>query len=189
MTAMTLEDIKKTAHDKMGKSVEALKNELHKIRTGRAHPGLLDQVHVDYYGSFVPISQVANVTLLDARTISVQPWEKGMGPKIEKAIRESDLGLNPSSQGDLLRVPMPALTEERRKELTKVVRHTGEECKIAVRAVRREANDHLKKLLKDKEVPEDEERRAQDEVQRLTDRTIAEIDRLVHGKEAEVMAV
>jgi ribosome recycling factor len=189
MTAMTLEDIKKTAHDKMGKSVEALKNELHKIRTGRAHPGLLDQVHVDYYGSSVPISQVANVTLLDARTISVQPWEKGMASKIEKAIRESDLGLNPSSQGDLLRVPMPALTEERRKELTKVVRHTGEECKIAVRAVRREANDHLKKLLKDKEVPEDEERRAQDEVQRLTDRTIAEIDRLVHGKEAEVMAV
>ncbi len=189
MTAMTLEDIKKTAHDKMGKSVEALKNELHKIRTGRAHPGLLDQVHVDHYGSSVPISQVANVTLLDARTISVQPWEKGMGAKIEKAIRESDLGLNPSSQGDLLRVPMPALTEERRKELTKVVRHTGEECKIAVRAVRREANDHLKKLLKDKEVPEDEERRAQDEVQRLTDRTIAEIDRLVHAKEAEVMAV
>ena len=189
MTAMTLEDIKKTAHDKMGKSVEALKNELHKIRTGRDHPGLLDQVHVDYYGSSVPISQVANVTLLDARTISVQPWEKGMGAKIEKAIRESDLGLNPSSQGDLLRVPMPALTEERRKELTKVVRHTGEECKIAVRAVRREANDHLKKLLKDKEVPEDEERRAQDEVQRLTDRTIAEIDRLVHAKEAEVMAV
>ena len=189
MTAMTLEDIKKTAHDKMGKSVEALKNELHKIRTGRAHPGLLDQVHVDYYGSSVPISQVANVTLLDARTISVQPWEKGMAAKIEKAIRESDLGLNPASQGDLLRVPMPALTEERRKELTRVVRHTGEEAKIAVRAVRREANEHLKKMLKDKEVPEDEERRAQDEVQRLTDRPIAEIDRLVHGKEAEVMAV
>jgi ribosome recycling factor len=189
MTAMNLEDIKKTAHEKMGKSLEALKNELHKIRTGRAHPGLLDQVHVDYYGSSVPISQVANVTLLDARTISVQPWEKGMAAKIEKAIRESDLGLNPSSQGDLLRVPMPALTEERRKELTKVVRHTGEESKIAVRAVRREANEHLKKMLKDKEVPEDEERRAQDEVQRLTDRTIAEIDRLVHGKEAEVMAV
>jgi ribosome recycling factor len=186
---MTIEDIKKTAEQKMGKTIEAFKNELHKIRTGRAHPGLLDQVHVDYYGSSVPISQVANVTLLDARTISVQPWEKGMGPKIEKAIRESDLGLNPSSQGELLRVPMPALTEERRKELTKVVRHTGEEARIAVRSVRREANEHLKRLLKDKQVAEDDERRAQDEVQRLTDRVIAEIDRLVHGKEAEVMAV
>ena len=186
---MTIEDIKKTAEQKMGKTIEAFKNELHKIRTGRAHPGLLDQVHVDYYGSSVPISQVANVTLLDARTISVQPWEKGMGPKIEKAIRESDLGLNPSSQGDLLRVPMPALTEERRRELTKVVRHTGEEARIAVRSVRREANEHLKRLLKDKHVAEDDERRAQDEVQRLTDRVIAEIDRLVHGKEAEVMAV
>jgi ribosome recycling factor len=189
MSALTIPDIKKTAQDKMGKSVEALKNELHKIRTGRAHPGLLDQVHVDYYGSMVPISQVANVTLLDARTISVQPWEKGMGAKIERAIRESDLGLNPASQGDLLRVPMPALTEERRKDLTKVVRHTGEEAKIAVRSIRRDANEHLKKLLKDKEVPEDEERRAQDEVQRMTDAHIAEIDRLVHGKEAEVMAV
>ena len=186
---MAIQDIKKTAEGKMGKSIEAFKNELHKIRTGRAHPGLLDQVHVDYYGSAVPISQVANVTLLDARTISVQPWEKGMGAKIEKANRESDLGLNPSSQGDLLRVPMPALTEERRKELTKVVRHAGEEAKIAVRAVRREANEHLKKLLKDKEVSEDDERRAQDEVQRLTDRVIAEIDKLVQGKEAEVMAV
>ena len=186
---MTIDDIKKTAEQKMGKTIEAFKNELHKIRTGRAHPGLLDQVHVDYYGSSVPISQVANVTLLDARTISVQPWEKGMGAKIEKAIRESDLGLNPASQGDLLRVPMPALTEERRKELTKVVRHTGEEARIAVRSVRREANEHLKRLLKDKEVAEDDERRAQDEVQRLTDRVIAEIDRLVHGKEAEVMAV
>jgi ribosome recycling factor len=186
---MTIADIRKTATDKMAKSVEAFKNELHKIRTGRAHPGLLDQVHVDYYGSAVPISQVANVTLLDARTISVQPWEKGMGAKIEKAIRESDLGLNPSSQGDLIRVPMPALTEERRRELTKVVRHAGEEAKIAVRGVRRDANDHLKKLLKDKLATEDEERRSQDEVQRLTDRTIAEIDKLVQGKEAEVMAV
>ncbi|MBA4178732.1 MAG: ribosome recycling factor [Leptothrix sp. (in: Bacteria)] len=186
---MSIQDIKNIAEGKMGKSVEAFKHELHKIRTGRAHPGLLDQVHVDYYGSMVPISQVANVTLLDARTIGVQPWEKGMGPKIERAIRESDLGLNPASQGELLRVPMPALTEERRKELTKVVRHAGEEAKIAVRAVRREANEHLKRLLKDKEVPEDEERRAQDEVQRMTDRTIAEIDRLVQGKEAEVMAV
>jgi ribosome recycling factor len=185
----TIPEIHKTAEHKMARSTEALKNDLHKIRTGRAHPGLLDQVQVDYYGSSVPISQVANVTLLDARTISVQPWEKGMGAKIEKAIRESDLGLNPSSQGDLLRVPMPALTEERRKDLTKVVRHAGEEAKIAVRAVRRDANDHLKKLLKDKAVSEDDERRAQDEVQRLTDRTIAEIDKLVQGKEAEVMAV
>ncbi len=186
---MIIQDIKKTAEAKMGKSVEAFKQELHKIRTGRAHPGLLDQVQVDYYGSMVPISQVANVTLLDARTISVQPWEKGMGPKIERAIRESELGLNPSSQGELLRVPMPALTEERRKELTKVVRHAGEEGKIAVRSIRRDANESLKRLLKDKEVSEDDERRAQDEVQRMTDRTIAEIDRLVQGKEAEVMAV
>ena len=186
---MSIADIKQTAETKMGRTIESFKNELHKIRTGRAHPGILDQVHVDYYGSMVPISQVANVSLLDARTISVQPWEKGLAAKIEKAIRESDLGLNPSSQGDLLRVPMPALTEERRKELTKVVRHAGEEAKIAVRAVRREGNEHLKKLLKDKAATEDEERRAQDEVQRLTDRVIAEIDRLVQGKEAEVLAV
>jgi ribosome recycling factor len=186
---MTIADIRKSAEAKMGKSIEAFKNELHKIRTGRAHPGILDQVHVDYYGSMVPLSQVANLSLLDARTISVQPWEKGMGAKIEKAIRESDLGLNPSAQGDLLRVPMPALTEERRKELTKVVRHAGEDAKIAVRNLRRDANEHLKKLLKDKQATEDEERRAQDEVQRLTDRTIAEIDRLIHGKEAEILAV
>src|SRR5688572_4247017 len=187
--ATTIAEIKKTAETKMAKSVEALKHELQKVRTGRAHPGILDQVHVDYYGSSVPISQVANVTLLDARTISVQPWEKGMGPKIEKAIRESDLGLNPAAQGDLLRVPMPVLTEERRKELTKVVRHAGEETKVAVRNLRRDANEHLKKMLKDKHVAEDEERRAQDDVQKLTDRTVAEIDRLIHGKEAEIMAV
>jgi ribosome recycling factor len=186
---MTIADIKKTAEQKMAKSIDAFKQELMKIRTGRAHPGLLDQVHVEYYGSMVPLSQVANVSLLDARTISVQPWEKGMGAKIEKAIRESDLGLNPAAQGDLLRVPMPALTEERRKELTKVVRHAGEDAKIAVRNLRRDANEHLKKLLKDKQATEDEERRAQDEVQRLTDRTIAEIDRLIHGKEAEILAV
>jgi ribosome recycling factor len=186
---MTLADIKKTAEQKMAKSIESFKGELHKIRTGRAHPGLLDQVQVDYYGSNVPISQVANVTLVDARTISVQPWEKGMGAKIEKAIREAGLGLNPSAQGELIRVPMPALTEERRKELTKIVRHAGEEAKIAVRSVRREANEQLKKLLKDKAATEDEERRAQDEVQKLTDRTIGEIDRLVQGKEAEVLAV
>jgi ribosome recycling factor len=187
--ADTIPDIMTTAEQKMGKSVEAFKNDLAKIRTGRPHPGILDQVHVDYYGSMVPISQVANVTLLDARTIGVQPWEKGMGAKIEKAIRESDLGLNPASQGDLLRVPMPALSEERRRDLTKVVRHAGEEAKVAVRGVRREANDHLKKLLKDKLATEDEERRAQDDVQKLTDRTIGEIDRLVQAKEAEVMAV
>lgn len=186
---MTIADIKKTSEQKMAKSIEALKGELQKIRTGRAHPGILDQVQVDYYGSMVSISQVANVSLLDARTISVQPWEKGMGPKIEKAIRESDLGLNPSAQGDLLRVPMPALTEERRRELTKVVRSTGEDAKVAVRNLRRDANDQLKKLVKEKLASEDDERRAQDDVQKLTDRTVAEVDRLVQSKEAEIMAV
>jgi ribosome recycling factor len=186
---MSTADIKKNAEAKMAKSVDALKNELHKIRTGRAHPGILDQVDVDYYGSMVPISQVANVTLLDARTISVQPWEKGMGPKIEKAIRESDLGLNPASQGDLIRVPMPPLTEERRKDLTKVVRNAGEDAKIAVRNLRRDANEHAKKLLKDKEIGEDDERRSLDEVQKLTDRVISEIDKLISGKEAEILAV
>jgi ribosome recycling factor len=186
---MTIADIKKTAETKMAKSIDALKSDLQKIRTGRAHPGILDQVSVDYYGSMVPISQVANVSLLDARTISVQPWEKGLGAKIEKAIRESDLGLNPASQGELIRVPMPALTEERRRDLTKVVRHAGEDAKVAVRNLRREANEHLKKLLKEKAVTEDDERRAQDEVQKLTDRTVAEIDKLVHAKEAEIMAV
>ena len=186
---MTTADIKKTAETKMAKSIDALKNDLQKIRTGRAHPGILDQVSVDYYGSMVPISQVANVSLLDARTISVQPWEKGLGAKIEKAIRESDLGLNPASQGDLIRVPMPALTEERRRDLTKVVRHAGEDAKVAVRNLRREANEHLKRLLKDKAVAEDDERRAQDDVQKLTDRVVAEIDKLVHAKEAEIMAV
>ena len=186
---MTIADIKLTAESKMAKSIEAFKGDLQKIRTGRAHPGILDHVQVDYYGSMLPISQVANVSLLDARTISVQPWEKGMAAKIEKAIRESDLGLNPSTQGDLIRVPTPALTEERRRELTKVVRHAGEDCKIAIRNLRRDANEHLKKLLKDKAVAEDEERRAQDEVQKLTDRTINEIDRLVQGKEAEVLQV
>ena len=186
---MSIADIKKNVEAKMAKSVESFKNELQKIRTGRAHPGILDQVHVDYYGSMVPISQVANVSLLDARTISVQPWEKGMGQKIEKAIRESDLGLNPSSQGDLLRVPMPPLTEERRKDLTKVVRHAGEDAKVAVRNLRRDANEHLKKLLKDKLATEDEERRAQDDVQKLTDRTIAEIDKLIAAKEGEILAV
>ena len=186
---MTIADIKQTAETKMAKSIEAFKGDLQKIRTGRAHPGILDHVQVDYYGAMLPISQVANVSLLDARTISVQPWERGMAAKIEKAIRESDLGLNPSSQGDLIRVPTPALTEERRRDLTKVVRHAGEDCKIAIRNLRRDANEQLKKLLKDKAVAEDEERRAQDEVQKLTDRTINEVDRLVQGKEAEILQV
>jgi len=186
---MSIADIKKNAETKMAKSVEAFKGELHKIRTGRAHPGILDQVSVDYYGSPVPISQVASVTLLDARTISVQPWEKGMGAKIEKAIRESDLGLNPSSQGELIRVPMPALNEERRRDLTKIVRNAGEDAKIAVRNLRREANEQAKKLLKEKEIGEDDERRSLDDAQKLTDRTIAEIDHLIASKEAEILAV
>lgn len=186
---MSTADIKKTAEAKMAKSVEAFKNELQKIRTGRAHPGILDQVSVDYYGSLVPISQVANVSLLDARTISVQPWEKGMGVKIEKAIRESDLGLNPSTQGDLIRVPMPPLSEERRRDLTKVARNAGEDAKVAVRNVRREANEQAKKLLKDKAITEDDERRSGDEVQKLTDRIIAEIDKLVSSKEQEILAI
>ena len=186
---MSISDIKKGAEQKMARSVETFKGELQKIRTGRAHPGILDQVQVDYHGSMLPISQVANVSLMDARTISVQPWEKGMGAKIERAIRESDLGLNPAAQGDLLRVPMPALTEERRRDLTKVVRHAAEEARIAVRNVRRDANEHAKRLLKDKSISEDEERRSLDELQKLTDRTIAEIDRLTTGKEADIMAV
>ena len=186
---MSIAEIRTAAEQKMHRSVEAFKSELTKIRTGRAHPGLLDQVHVDYYGSMLPISQVANVTLLDARTIGVQPWEKGMGAKIERAIRESDLGLNPAAQGDLLRVPMPALSEERRRDLTKVVRHAGEEARIAVRNVRRDANEHAKRMLKDKLIGEDDERRSLDEIQKLTDRTISEIDHLVSGKEAEIMAV
>jgi ribosome recycling factor len=186
---MSISEIKSNAEQKMTRSIEAFKSELNKIRTGRAHPGILDQVQVDYYGSLVPISQVANVTLLDARTISVQAWEKGMAAKIEKAIRESDLGLNPAAQGDLLRVPMPALTEERRRDLTKVVRNAAEDSKIAVRNLRRDANEHAKKLLKDKEITEDDERRSLDELQQLTNRMVAEIDRLTSAKEAEIMAV
>ena len=186
---MTVADIRSQAEQKMQRSVDSFKSELAKIRTGRAHPGILDQVQVDYYGSSLPIGQVANVTLLDARTIGVQPWEKGMGPKIEKAIRESGLGLNPASQGDLLRIPMPALTEERRRDLTKVVRHAGEEARIAVRNLRRDAIEQARKLAKDKSITEDDERRSQDDVQKLTDRTIGEIDRLIAGKEAEIMAV
>jgi ribosome recycling factor len=186
---MSIADIKKNAEQKMLKSIEAFKNELSKVRTGRAHPGILDQVQIDYYGSLVPISQVANLTLIDARTIGVQPWEKGMGAKIEKAIRESDLGLNPAAQGDLIRVPMPALTEERRRELTKLVKGEGEDAKIAVRNLRRDANEHAKRLLKDKEITEDDDRRSQDDIQKLTDKTIVEIDKLVAAKEAEIMAV
>lgn len=186
---MSTADIKKNAEAKMAKSVESLKGELHKIRTGRAHPGILDQVSVDYYGSMVPISQVANVTLLDARTISVQPWEKGMGAKIEKAIRESDLGLNPASMGDLIRVPMPPMSEERRKEMTKLARNEGESAKIATRNLRRDANEAVKKLVKDKQASEDDQKRAEADIQKVTDRYIAEIDKLVTAKEAEIMAV
>ena len=186
---MSTADIKKTAETKMGRTIESFKGELQKIRTGRAHPGMLDQIHVDYYGSPVPLSQVAQLSLLDARTIGVQPWEKPMIQKVEKAIRESDLGLNPSTTGEIIRVPMPALTEERRKDLTKIVKAQGEDSKVAVRNLRREANEHGKKLLKDKEITEDDERRLVDDVQKLTDRTIAEIDKLVQGKEAEVLAV
>ncbi|MFN3565119.1 MAG: ribosome recycling factor [Burkholderiaceae bacterium] len=186
---MNIAEIRKSAEQKMHKSVETLKHDLAKVRTGRAHTGLLDHVLVDYYGSMVPISQVANVGLGDARTITVQPWEKKMAPVIEKAIRDSDLGLNPATHGDVIRVPMPPLTEERRRELTKVVRHEGEAAKVAVRNLRRDAIAHLKELLKKKEVSEDEERRAQDEVQKLTDRFVAEIDRLIADKEKEIMTV
>jgi ribosome recycling factor len=186
---MSIADIKSTAEQKMQQSVDSFKNSLTKIRTGRANPGLLDTVQVDYYGSMVPISQVANVSLLDARTISVSPWEKGMGAKIEKAIRDSDLGLNPASQGDLIRVPMPAMTEERRKELTKVVRGEGEHAKVAIRNLRRDANDSVKKQVKDKLASEDDERRSQDEIQKFTDRVITEVDKLVVSKEHDIMAV
>ncbi len=186
---MSIAELKSTAEQKMQQSVDSFKSSLTKIRTGRANPGLLDSVQVDYYGSMVPISQVANVSLLDARTISVSPWEKGMGAKIEKAIRDSDLGLNPAAQGDLIRVPMPAMTEERRKELTKVVRSEGEHAKVAIRNLRRDANDSVKKLVKDKLASEDDERRSQDEVQKFTDRFIADVDKLVVSKEQDIMAV
>jgi len=186
---MTVAEIKKNVDQKMQRSIEAFKNDLAKIRTGRAHTGLLDHIQVDYYGSPVPISQVANMTLVDARTIGVQPWEKKMVQAVEKAIRDSDLGLNPSTQGDLVRVPMPALTEERRRELVKVVKNEAEAAKVAVRNLRRDANEQLKKLVKDKEVSEDDERRSSDEVQKLTDKFVAEIDKLVQTKEAEIMTV
>jgi len=186
---MNVAEIKKNAEQRMRKSLEALKTDLGKIRTGRAHVGILDHVNVDYYGSPMPISQVANLTLIDARTIGISPWEKKMVGAIEKAIRESDLGLNPATQGELIRVPMPALTEERRRELTKVVKSEGENAKVAVRNLRRDANNALKDQLKAKSVSEDEERRAQDEVQKLTDRFIVEIDKMLATKEAELMAV
>ena len=182
-------DVKKTAEQKMKKSIEALRNDLAKVRTGRAHTGILDHVIVDYYGTPTPVPQVGNVTLLDARTIGVTPWDKKMGGAIEKAIRDSDLGLNPATMGETIRVPMPALTEERRKDLIKVVHKEAEAAKVAVRNVRRDAIQHLKDALKKKEVAEDEERRAQDDVQKLTDRHIAEIDKLLQAKEADLMAI
>ncbi|AJC22173.1 ribosome recycling factor [Pandoraea pulmonicola] len=186
---MTVADIKKNVEQKMQSSIESFKNNLAKIRTGRAHTGLLDHVQVDYYGSMVPISQVANINLVDGRTIGVQPWEKKMVAAVEKAIRESDLGLNPATQGDLIRVPMPMLTEERRRELTKLVKSEGENAKVAVRNLRRDANEQLKKLVKDKEASEDDERRGSDDVQKLTDKFVAEIDKLVQQKDAEIMTV
>lgn len=186
---MSIEEVKKTLDSKMDSSIAAFKNNLTKIRTGRANPALLDTVQVDYYGSMLPISQVANLSLLDARTIGIQPWEKGMGAKIEKAIRESDLGLNPSSMGDLIRVPMPAMTEERRRELTKVVRGEGENAKVAIRSLRRDANEAVKKLVKDKLASEDDQKRSENDIQKVTDKHIAEVDKLVAAKEQDIMAV
>jgi len=182
-------DVKKTAEQKMKKSIDSLRNDLAKVRTGRAHTGLLDHISIDYYGTPTPIPQVANVTLIDARTIGVTPWDKKMAGQVEKAIRDSDLGLNPATMGETVRVPMPALTEERRRDLIKVVHKEGEGARVAVRNVRRDANHHLKELLKQKKVAEDEERRAQDDVQKLTDRYIAEIDKLMQSKEADLMAI
>ena len=186
---MTIAEIKKNTETKMGQSIEALKNNLARVRTGRANPALLDAIHVEYYGSMVPLSQVANVSLLDARTISVQPWEKNMAAKVEKAIRESDLGLNPASMGDLIRVPMPPMSEERRKEMTKLARNEGENGKIAIRNLRRDANESVKKLVKDKEASEDDQKRSEAEIQKITDKHIAEVDTLVAAKEQDIMAV
>lgn len=184
-----ISDVKKSAEQKMQKSLEALKIDLGKVRTGRAHPGILDHVMVDYYGTPTAVPQIANVTLVDSRTIGVTPWEKKMVSAVEKAIRDSDLGLNPSSQGDLIRVPTPALTEERRRELIKVVKQEGEAAKVAVRNVRRDANDTLKKALKEKSISEDDERRAQDEIQKITDRNVAEVDKMLQAKETDLMAI
>ena len=186
---MTIAEVKSTTEYKMQKSIEALKHDLAKIRTGRAHIGLLDHVQIDYYGSMVPVNTVANITMLDTRTLGVQAWEKGMAPKVEKAIRDCDLGLNPASQGELIRVPMPALTEERRRDLTKVVKHEGENARVAMRNLRRDANGTLKDLLKAKDCSEDDERRAQDDIQKLTDKFVAEVDKLLAQKETELMAV
>ncbi|MGB4811312.1 MAG: ribosome recycling factor [Methylophilaceae bacterium] len=184
-----LNEVKKTAEQKMLKSLEVLKTDLAKVRTGRAHVGLLDHVMVEYYGSMIAVNQVANVNLGDARTINVQPFEKNMISKVEKAIRDCDLGLNPATNGDLIRVPMPMLTEERRRDMTKIVRSEAEGAKISIRNVRRDANDALKKLLKDKEISEDDERRAQDDVQKSTDKAVIEVDKLLQVKEVELMAV
>jgi ribosome recycling factor len=186
---MTVADIRSTAQQKMERSLESLKNALSRIRTGRAHAGLLDHLNVDYYGTPTPINQVANIMLIDGRTIGVSPWEKKMGAAIDKAIRESDLGLNPVLVGELIRIPMPALSEERRKELVKVVKGEGEQAKVGVRNLRREANEALKKLLKDKAISEDDERRAQDDTQKLTDKFIAEIDKTLAAKEQEMMTI
>jgi ribosome recycling factor len=186
---MSIADTKKTAEQKMSRSVETLKNDYQKVRTGRAHTGLLDHVMVDYYGAILPVNQCANVTLGDARTINVQPFEKKMVPVIEKAIRDSDLGLNPATSGDVIRVPMPPLTEERRRDLIKVVRHEAENARVAIRNVRREANDQLKKMLKAHDVSEDEEHRALDDLQKMTDRYIAEVDRVLQAKETDLLAV
>ncbi len=182
-------ELKKNTEQKMQKSLEALRHDLAKVRTGRAHTGILDHVQVEYYGAYMPINQVANITLIDARTIGVQPWEKPMIPKVEKAIRDSDLGLNPATQGDLIRVPMPMLTEERRKELIKVVKHEGENAKVAVRNLRRDAIAHLKDALKKHELSEDDERRAQDDIQKLTDKYVAEVDKMLVEKEKDLMAI
>ena len=184
-----IDELKKNTEQKMQKSLDALKLDLGKVRTGRAHTGILDHVQVEYYGSYVPIGQVANVTLIDSRTIGVQPWEKPMIAKVEKAIRDSDLGLNPSTQGDLIRVPMPMLTEERRRELIKVVKHEGETAKVAVRNLRRDAIAHLKEALKKHGLSEDDERRAQDDIQKLTDKFVAEVDKALVEKEKDLMAI
>ena len=189
MTTPTIAEIRSTTDAKMNQSLAAFQNNLTKIRTGRANSALLDSIHVEYYGSQVPLSQVANVSVLDSRTISVQPWEKGMGAKIEKAIRESDLGLNPASMGELIRVPMPMMTEERRKELTKVVRSEGENAKVAIRNLRRDANEAVKKLVKDKLASEDDQKRAEADIQKVTDKHISDVDHIVAAKEQDLLAV
>ena len=185
----SIQDIKKNTESKMDQSIAAFTHGLSKIRTGRANPGLLDNIMVEYYGNPTPLPHVSNVSLLDARPLSVQPWEKGLGPKIEKAIRESDLGLNPATMGDVIRIPMPPMTEERRKEITKIVRSDGENAKIAVRNLRRDANEAVKKLVKEKLASEDEQKRAEADIQKTTDKHIADIDRLIAAKEQEIMSV